>query len=253
MAITGSMDSEERRARLLAALEQDNVIRLAETADALGVSIMTIRRDLADLEAEGLLRRVRGGAISVIGPRPYGERQSVNLRAKDLIAEKALALVPRFGSIAMDASTTVGTLAAKVGPRSGLVASTNCYPTYAVLKGTAGVTPILVGGETEEATDTFVGPLAVQAAESLRYLRFFASASAIEVGYGTTEVSLAEAQMKRAFARVSKEVVVCLDSSKLQQESIAASLELARISVVITELDPRDSRLDLLRDLVDLR
>lgn len=253
MAITSSTESEERRAQLLIILERDNVIRLAEAAESLGVSAMTIRRDLADLEADGMLRRVRGGAISVIGPRPYGERQSVHSRAKDIIAEKALAFVPRFGSIAFDASTTVGTLAAKVGPRSGLVASTNCYPTYATLKGTAGVTPILIGGETEESTDTFVGPLAVQAAESLRYLRFFASASAIDSTYGTTEVSLAEAQMKRAFARVSKEIVFCIDSSKLQQEATAASLELARASVLITELSPSDSRLDEFRDKVELR
>jgi DeoR family fructose operon transcriptional repressor len=214
---------------------------------------MTSRRDLADLESEGLLRRVRGGAISVIGPRPYGERQSVNSRAKDVIAEKALALVPRFGSVALDASTTVGTLAARIGPRSGLVVSTNCYPTYAALKGNPGVTPILIGGETEESTDTFVGPLAVQAAESLRYLRFFCSASAIDADFGTTEVSLAEAQMKRAFTRVSKDVVLCVDSSKLGQEATAAALELGRIGVLITELSPDDSRLEPFRDKVDIR
>lgn len=253
MATTGTTESEERRAQLLAALERENVIRLTDAAVELGVSAMTIRRDLADLENEGLLRRVRGGAISVIGPRPFGERRAVRSRAKEIIADKALALVPRFGSVAFDASTTVGTLATKVGPRSGLLISTNSYPTYATLKGSVGITPIMVGGETEESTDTFVGPLAVQAAESLRYQRFFLSASAIDSTFGTTEVSLAEAQMKQAFARVSKELVLCLDSSKLQQEATAASIELSRISVLITELAPTDGRLDEFRDRVELR
>ncbi|MCS5721018.1 DeoR/GlpR family DNA-binding transcription regulator [Herbiconiux sp. CPCC 203407] len=249
----GPTESGRRREQLLAILERDNIVRLTEAASDLGVSVMTIRRDLADLEGEGMLRRVRGGAISVIGPRPFDERQSEHSRAKEVIAEKALALVPRFGSIAFDASTTVGTLAERLGPRSGLTVTTNSYPTYAVLKGTTGVTPILIGGETEETTDTFVGPLAVQAAESLRYLRFFASASAIDSGFGTTEVSLAEAQMKRAFFRVSKELVLCIDSSKLQQQSTAASFELSRASVLITELSPADPRLDDFRDLVELR
>lgn len=253
MATTGSAESEERRKLLLTSLEHENVIRLTDAAEALGVSAMTIRRDLADLEGEGLLRRVRGGAISVIGPRPFTERRSVHSRAKEMIAEKALGLAPRFGSIAMDASTTVGTLAGKLGPRSGLIVATNSYPTYATLKGTVGVTPILIGGETEELTDTFVGPLAVQAAESLRYLRFFASASAIDSTYGTTEVSLAEAQMKLAFARMSKEIVLCIDSSKLQQQSTAACLEFHRVAVLITELAPSDSRLDGFRDQVELR
>jgi len=253
MAVTSSTDSEERRAVLLGILERDNIIKITESAESMGVSAMTIRRDLLDLESEGLLRRVRGGAISVIGPRPYDERQSVNSRAKDLIAEKALALVPRVGSVAFDASTTVGTLAARVGPRSGLVASTNCYPTYAALKGTPGVTPILIGGETEESTDTFVGPLAVQAAESLRYARFFSSASAVDASFGTTEVSLAEAQMKQSFARVSKDVVLCLDSSKLEQEATASGLALNRITVLITELAPDDARLDAFRGAVEIR
>jgi DeoR family fructose operon transcriptional repressor len=253
MATTGSAESEARRQQLLASLERENVIRLTEAAEALGVSAMTIRRDLLDLENEGLLRRVRGGAISVIGPRPFEERRSVRSRAKEMIADKAVALVPRFGAIALDASTTVGTMASKVGPRSGLMVSTNSYPTYAMLKGTVGVTPILVGGETEEATDTFVGPLAVQAAQSLRYVRFFASASAVDPSFGTTEVSLAEAQMKQAFAQVSKEIVLCMDSSKLHQESIAAGLDLSKVAVLITELPPGDSRLDEFRDRVELR
>ena len=253
MATTGSTESEERRRQLLAVLERENVVRLTEAAESLGVSAMTIRRDLADLETEGLLRRVRGGAISVIGPRPFEERRSVRSRAKDLIADKALALIPRFGSIAFDASTTVGTMAGKLGPRSGLIVSTNSYPTYASLKGTVGVNPILIGGETEELTDTFVGPLAVQAAQSLRYIRFFASASALDANFGTTEVSLAEAQLKQAFARVSKEIVLCIDSSKLHQEATAASLELSKLAVLITELDPSDSRLDEFRDHVELR
>lgn len=253
MATIGSPESEERRKLLLASLERESVIRLADAAEALGVSPMTIRRDLAELEGEGLLRRVRGGAISVIGPRPFGERRSVRSRAKENIAEKALALVPRFGSVAFDASSTVGTLAGRLGPRSGLLVSSNSYPVYATLKGTVGVTPILIGGETEESTDTFVGPLAVQAAESLRYMRFFTSASAVDSEFGTTEVSLAEAQMKLAFARVSKEIVLCIDSSKLQQQAVAASLAWSRIAVLITELAPNDSRLDEFRDRVELR
>ena len=93
MATTGSTESEERRRQLLAVLERENVVRLTEAAESLGVSAMTIRRDLADLETEGLLRRVRGGAISVIGPRPFEERRSVRSRATDLIADKALALI----------------------------------------------------------------------------------------------------------------------------------------------------------------
>jgi DeoR family fructose operon transcriptional repressor len=253
MATARTPESEARRQALLVALERDGLIRLTESAEALGVSTMTIRRDLADLEEEGLVRRVRGGAMSVIGPRPFAERRATRLRAKELIAEKALALVPGHGALALDASTTVGTVAVRLKAASALTVATNSYPTYLAMRGTPGVTPILVGGQTEEITDSFVGPIAVRAAESLRYTRFFASASALDARLGASEVSLAEADVKRAFQRVAKELVLCVDSSKLAQHSVAAGFALTEVAVLITELDPRDSRLDEFRDLVELR
>lgn len=252
MATTSTAESEERRARLLATLAGENLITLAVAATEFGVSTMTIRRDLESLEGEGLLRRVRGGAVSVIGPRPFSDRRAVRLRAKETIADKALTLVPRAGSIALDASTTVATLAARLGVRSGLTVATNAYQTYGALRSAHGVNAILIGGETEEITDSFVGPIAVHAAESLRYTRFFASASAIDADYGTSEVSLREAEMKRTFFRMARELVLCIDSSKLRQQSTAACLPLADATVLVTELSPSDPRLDEFRDLVDL-
>jgi DeoR family fructose operon transcriptional repressor len=253
MATARTPESEARRSALLEALKRDHVIRLGDAATELGVSQMTIRRDLKELEEEGLLRRVRGGAMSVIGPQPFAERRAVGLRAKETIAEKALGLVPRYGAIALDASTTAGTLAMKIGPSSGLIVASNSYPTYLALRNTAGVTPILVGGETEEITESFVGPIAVRAAESLRYTRFFASASALDSQFGTSEVSLQEAEVKRAFHRVAKELVLCVDSSKLDQHGVAAGFALDEVAVLVTELDPRDGRLEAFRDLVELR
>jgi DeoR family fructose operon transcriptional repressor len=252
MATTSTADSEDRRARLMSILAVHNVINLIASADEFGVSTMTIRRDLESLERDGLLRRVRGGAVSVIGPRPFSDRRAVRLRAKETIAEKALSLVPRAGSIALDASTTVATLASRFGVRSGLTVATNSYQTYGALRSAHGVNAILIGGETEEITDSFVGPIAVHAAESLLYTRFFASATAIDSRYGTSEVSLREAEIKRTFFRMSKELVLCIDSSKLRQQSTAACLQLSDATVLVTELAPSDSRLDDFRDLVEL-
>ena len=246
-------ESEARRAALLAALERDEVIRLADVARDLDVSQMTIRRDLKELEEEGRLRRIRGGAMTVIGPQPFAARRAVHMRAKEAIAEKALPLVPRHGAIAMDASSTVGILATKLGPSADLTVVSNSYPTYMSLRTTPGVRPILVGGETEQITESFVGPIAVRAIESLRYHRFFASSSALHAQLGGSEVSLQEAEVKRAFQRLSRELVLCVDSSKLGQQGVAAGFTLDTASLLITELEPGDSRLDPFRDQVEIR
>lgn len=253
MATSGTLRAEERRASILASLERDGAVQLEHAAADLGVSSMTVRRDLDDLEAEGLLRRVRGGAVSVLGPRPFSERRAVRSRAKQVIADKATALIPATGAIALDASTTAGTVGAAMGQRSGLTVATNSYENFVAIRPLPGVTAVLVGGEAEENTDSFVGLIACQAAASMLYQRFFASASAVDVAHGTSEVSLAESQVKRAFAGVSRETVLCVDFSKLGQQSVALGFGLGEISVMITDLDPRDSRLDEYRGLVELR
>lgn len=252
MATNSTLQAEERRARLLATLERDGAVQLEQAAVDLGVSSMTVRRDLDDLEAEGLLRRVRGGAVSIAGPRPFSERRVVRSRAKETIAEKALQLVPRAGAIALDASTTAGTIGANIGTRDGLTVATNSYENFMALRKARGVTAVLVGGEAEEETGSFIGSIAVEAASSMLYARFFTSASAVDPRLGTSEVSLGESQVKRAFARVSKETVLCVDFTKLGQQSVALGFPLQDVATLITDLDPRDSRLDEYRELVQI-
>lgn len=253
MATSGTLKAEERRATLLARLARDGALDLEDAAAELGVSSMTVRRDLDDLEAEGLLRRVRGGAVPVVGARPFSERRAVRSRAKQVIAEKARDLVPTHGAIALDASTTAGMIGAGLSGASGLTVATNSYENFAAIRRIPGVSAVLVGGEAEEATDSFVGLIACQAAASMLYQRFFASASAIDPVHGTSEVSLPESQVKRAFAGVARETVLCIDSSKLGQQSVALGFALNDIAVMITELDPGDRRLEPYRGLVELR
>lgn len=252
MATTGTLGAEQRREHLTSRLKRDGSLRLESVAEELGVSAMTIRRDLVDMEAAGLLRRVRGGAMPSLGPRTFSERSSVRARAKSAIAEKALRLIPAVGSIALDASSTVGTLSTRIGARDGLLVATNSYDNFRSIRNTTNTTPVLIGGEIEQRTDSFVGLLACRAAESLLYRRFFTSASAVDAAHGSSEVSLAEAQVKHSFEKSSDETILCIDSSKLEQRDIALCLDWTRISVLITELDPADHRLDLYRNSAEI-
>lgn len=253
MATTGSVHAQERKAAILSALERDGSLPLDAAAAQLGVSAMTVRRDFDDLEAEGLLRRVRGGAVATTGPQPFGERRAVRARAKGIIATKAINLVPIAGSVALDASSTVGTLASALGSRSGLTVATNSYDNFSALRATSGLTSVLIGGEAESTTGSFVGKIACEGAASMLYQRFFVSATAVSPEHGSSEVSLAESQVKRAFAERSREIVLCIDSSKLGHQSVALGFGFEEIAVMITELDPADSRLDPYRSLTELR
>jgi DeoR family fructose operon transcriptional repressor len=242
---------EERRARLLEILARDGALRLDPVAEELGVSAMTVRRDLDDLEAEGLARRVRGGAVAPVLPRPFGDRMATRSGAKAAIARKALDLVPPTGAVAFDASSTSGVLLGDVDARD-LVVATNSIQNAATARRRPGVRAILIGGELEERTDSFVGAVACRAAASLGYVRFFTSASAVSSS-GTSEVSLAEAQVKEVFADRAEQTILLVDSSKLGRSALAHGLDWARIDILVTDLDPRDDRLDPYRDLTELR
>lgn len=242
--------ASERRNRLVEILGRDGSVRLESAAAELGVSPMTIRRDLVDLEAEGFARRVRGGAVAVTLARPYVERMATGSAPKALIAQKALALVPSSGAVAIDASTTSSMLINALDS-PGLIVATNSLDNAAGARRRPGVRSILVGGELDEATGSFVGPIACSAAAALDYTRFFCSTFAVNDS-GTSEVSLDEAQVKRVFARSSAHTVILADSSKLGGRALAVGLDWESIDVLVTDLDPADARLDPYRDRVEL-
>jgi DeoR family glycerol-3-phosphate regulon repressor len=242
----------ERRTRLLAILERDGAIRLDPAGDELGVSVMTVRRDLADLEAEGLVRRVRGGAVAALSAQSFGERSATRASTKERIARKAAALLPDSGTIALDASTTTGMLVAEFGAERDLTVASNSYDVAESARRAAGIRALLVGGEREERTGSFVGPMAARAAAQLSYRVFFASAAAVHPEFGSSEVTLEEAEIKTVFAANAERTVLLVDASKLDQRATATALAWDSIDVMVTELDPANARLDPYRALVDL-
>jgi DeoR/GlpR family transcriptional regulator of sugar metabolism len=247
------MIAAERRERLLGRLQQDGVIRLEESAADLGVSTMTVRRDLEALEREGVVVRVRGGAVATVKARSFDERQSVDDVAKTEIARKALDLVPASGAIAVDASSTSGHLLTQLRSVDDLVIATNSAHNHARARAVRGARAILLGGELEPRTDSFVGPIACAAAAMLNYDRFFTSASAADLEHGTSETIIEEGQVKREMVRAARETVLLINSSKLERRAMAFALPWHDIAIVVTELDPADPRLDALRPLVELR
>ena len=204
---------------------------------------MTIRRDLDVLAGEGSARRVRGGAVAV-GPLEFAERAQTHTREKGVIAEKLLALVPRSGAIGLDASSTLQRLAHRLDDARDLTVVTNGPDTFAVLQQHAGVTALLTGGELDRRTGSLVGPLATRAARDLVVSTLFVSAAGLDAEFGSSESTLEDAEVKLALADSAVDVVLALDSSKLQTHAPARTFALERLAAIVTELDPANARLD---------
>lgn len=253
MAVNGSIDGERRRRELVALVREIGEISIEQVAARFEVSSMTIRRDLEALELDGLLRRVRGGAVEAPEPRSHDDRLATRASAKRVIARKALELVPHRGTISLDASTTVQGIAEILGDHGELTVCTNSVQTFDALTRANGVDAQLTGGTYEPITGSLVGPIANSGAGLLLTRIFFTSAGALHPVSGTSEASLAEAEVKRHLASSADRTVLCIDSSKLDKRATGAALELAQIDVLITELAPDDARLDPYRAQLEVR
>lgn len=245
----GSLAAEDRLEWLSERLDADGSVTIGTAADALGVSEMTIRRDLAALEARGTARRVRGGARAV-GPQPFAARQDRAARAKAAIAAKLVEHVPVEGAIAFDASSTITRLVGALDSARDLTVVTNGPDTFAALQSRPGVEALLTGGRLEPRTGSLVGPLACRSAAQLAFATFFASAAAVDPVVGGLETTLEEAEVKRTLAAVADRVVLAVDAAKLGTRAVAVGLEWDQVDLLVTELDPTDDRLAPYRDVV---
>jgi DeoR family fructose operon transcriptional repressor len=241
----GRLDEIERR------VATDGRAKISDLAASLGVSEMTVRRDLDVLSEEGRVRRVRGGAIAN-GPQPFAERFAKQSRAKDKIADKIMALLGEGGAIGLDASTTLQRVAARMQEIGEITVVTNGPDCFNVLQQQPGVTTMLLGGQLDRRTGSLVGPLAVRSAQDVFLRRFFVSAAGIDPVLGTSETTLEEAEVKVALATAAEQVVVAVDSSKLDRRAPGRCLAFECIDLLVTELLPSDGRLDSYRKMCEV-
>ena len=246
-----SLDALDRLRQIEATIRAEGRVRIGDAATRFGVSEMTIRRDLDALAEQGVVQRIRGGAVA-IGPQPFAERFARHVRAKDRVAAKLLPLVGHGGAIGLDASTTLQRLAVNLREQRDLTVVTNGQDTFAALQDKPGVTALLTGGQLDPRTGSLVGPLATRSARELLLRRLFVSAAALHPDHGTSEATLEDAEVKLALADVAAEVVVAVDSSKLAHRAPARALVPDQVRMLVTELDPGDVRLDPYRDRWEL-
>lgn len=166
---------------------------------------------------------------------------------------KLLDLVGDGGAIGIDASTTLQRLAGTLPPVRDLTVLTNGPDTFQELQGRVGVVALLTGGRLDDRTGSLVGPMASRSVQDFSLRRLFVSAASVDPELGTSEATIEDAEAKMAFAGVSAQVVVAVDSSKLGKRSSARCLGWDRIDLLVTELDAEDPRLDPYRDAVEVR
>jgi DeoR family transcriptional regulator, fructose operon transcriptional repressor len=234
--------AEERRHAIADRARRDGRIEVAAIADELAVTPETVRRDLTDLEARGLLRRVHGGAIPVERFRSepaVSERATRMTDEKRRIAKRALELVPQHGTILLDAGTTTGELATLLPDRE-LTVVTNSLPIATSLAVRGQISVLVVGGRMRGRTLANVDGWALKALADLRVDVGFIATNGVSVTRGLTTPDLAEADVKAAMIAASREVVLLADATKIGDDHLVRYATLDEVDVLITDTEVDD-------------
>jgi DeoR/GlpR family transcriptional regulator of sugar metabolism len=232
------LSPERRRDQILAYLSAHDRTPVSELSQVLGVSEVTVRKDLDVLEAQGVLTRVHGGAVVSGRGRLelyFAAREQEHLEEKRRIAQAAAALIRSGQRIFLDASTTALQVARLIKDREELVVVTNGLYTALELNFCEGVTTVVVGGTMRRRSSSLVGTLNQNSLQRLRVDIGLFGARGVTARDGLMESDLDEAQLKQQLVSASALVVGIADSSKFGMVAFSAFALPHEIDRIITD------------------
>ncbi len=235
---------------MLAVLERDGKLVASRLVDELGVSEDTVRRDLRDLAARGLVQRVHGGALPP-APQPgsFADRRETSTEEKAAIARAVADVVADARVLLIDGSTTNLAVARLLpGTRVGTVL-TNSPPIAAALADHPTVEVVVIGGRLDKRAQVTVGASAVDMIRSVRADACLLGVCALHPEVGLTTDDLDEAEVKRAMVRASGEVIAPATSDKLRAASAYLVAPVQEVTHLVAEPDAPDELLDPYRAL----
>jgi DeoR/GlpR family transcriptional regulator of sugar metabolism len=250
--------ARRRRELIAARVQRHGSVRVRDLTSELGVSDMTIRRDLETLTQQGLLTKVHGGATvasetaaTTLEPG-FVVKSSEQTAEKEAIATVAARLVRPGMAIGLTAGTTTWHLARHLVDVADLVVLTNSIRILeTLLTGDRPNRNVMLVGGIRTPSDALVGPLAVQALVGLHLDQVFLGVHGMTERAGYTTPNLLEADTNRAFVAASERLIVVADHSKWDTVGLASIAPLNAADTVITDdgLDP--AAIERLRAHVD--
>jgi DeoR/GlpR family transcriptional regulator of sugar metabolism len=240
----------QRQAEIAEHVLQHGSVSAGDLAEMFHVSLMTIHRDLDELERQGVVRKYRGG-VSAQPSSVFESNVSYRLRAakeeKLALARRARSLIEPGMAVMLDDSTTTLELAKLLEDAGPLTVITNFLETIKLLSGVPGLRLLALGGEYYPTHDSFLGVPCVEAIESLRVDLLFASTSAVSGKYAyhqEQEIVL----VKRAMIKVAQRSVLMVDHTKLGRAALHRLAPLRDFDLVLTDGKAPEGTLQEMRE-----
>lgn len=244
------LSGADRRERIAEYVLARDSVATKELAARFDVSVMTVHRDLDELERQGVLRKVRGGAT----PQPSSLFES-NVRfrlssargEKEALARYALGLIEPGEAVLLDDATTTLALARLLPSLTPLTVITNYLATIQTLRDVPGIRLIALGGEYFPSHDSFTGVVCEGAIAALRADIFFMSTSAVSAGFAFHQEQEI-VKIKRSMLAAANRRVLLLDHGKLGKVALHRLAPLTDFDLVVVDAGVDPERLRELRD-----
>lgn len=229
---------DERRQHILQVVQNEGRVLVGELSDKLGISQITIRKDLDYLQSKGLVLRTHGGALPVNSGALFDpslkEKQRQHFQEKQRIADAAVRLVKEGQCVMLDSGTTTTAVAQALKRFSRLTVITNAVNIAAELTGT-DFEVILTGGILRKNSFSLVGPLAEDMLDEMHADILFLGVDGFDVEAGVTTPNVLESRVNRAMVKAAKRVVAVCDATKFGRRSLSRIITPSAIHQVITD------------------
>lgn len=209
-----------------------NLVQRTKSSDS------TIRRDLALLEEQGLLKRIHGGATlpySKIDEPNIQEKSSKNLHDKQLIAEAAASMIRDGDCIYLDAGTTISEMIPFLINKKIAVVTNGLMHVDALTS--ANITTYVIGGRIKANTKAIVGSVAQENLKQYRFDKCFLGMNGIDIKFGFSTPDPEEAVLKKLAIELAEESFVLADKSKFKETFFAKVAEIENAGIITTNLD----------------
>ncbi len=250
------MVANKRRQELIELLKDHTLMKISDLCQRLDASPATIRRDLSQLEQEGLIRRINGGAIfqqqafhKQAAESPVGDGADPFLQNKKAIAQAAVQWVKPGDTIFIDSGSTNNQIANLLMTFSDISIVTNSIEIAHKFIRRKDLSVFVCGGTINEVDpeDSVVGPLAEIMISQFRANIFFLGTSGIDIKQGITDPFLSAARIKEKMIENASKVVLVTDHSKFGRVNKAFVCSLNKIDSIITDHLAPEKDLDELR------
>lgn len=239
---------------ILNVLNEKGVVRVLDLVEQLGVSDMTIRRDLDYLSMQGVLVKVHGGArvvrnSSALEPA-FQVKSGLEKTAKDAIGHEVLSLVKPGAAIAINGGTTTAAAATYLATIPNITVVTNSLKVAEKLwmDKAPGQVVILSGG-IRTPSEALVGPVAIENIKSLHLDFLFMGVHGMSLEAGFTSPNLMEAETNQTFMDSASEVIVLADSTKWGIKGLATIAPLEKAHKIITDSNICDEAVESIKGL----